>query len=100
MKWKTLTHMTCEVKELRETRHSIAELRGGAHQDAFSQDGEDNLDSELWESQSTANKLPHQMKEPQEVISSMSASQDFKDLETACSSVSSHVPGKPTLDAY
>ena len=58
---------------------------------------EKNLDSELRESQSTVNQLADQIQELHEVINSLSESQDFKDLETASSSGSTHAPGKPSV---
>ena len=87
--------MRDEVEELRKTRRSEAELREEAYQDAISQEGGHILDHELRDSQSTVEKLTLELQEPQEVIISLSESQDIKGLETASSSGSVHAPGKP-----
>ena len=89
--------MRDEVEELRKTRRSESELREEAYQDAISQDVGNNLETDLWEIQSTVNKLTRQIKELQEVINSLSESQDFKDLETASCSGSAHGPGKQSV---
>ena len=52
-------------RELRKTRRSEAELREEAYQDTISQDGENNLETGMRETQSTVNQRTHQMKELQ-----------------------------------
>ena len=74
---ETLIQTNKEVEELRKVRCSAADLR----EEAF-----------LQKRQSTVNQLTHQL---QEVVNSLSESQDFKDFETACSSGSANAPGKP-----
>ena len=74
---ETLSQTNKEVEELRKVRCSAADLREAAF---------------LQERQSTVTQLTHQ---PQEVVNSLSESQDFKDLETASSSGSPNAPGKP-----
>ena len=86
-----------EVGELRKTRRSEANLREEAYLDVVSQEGQNILDTELLERQSTLNKLTKQMRELQEGIISLSESQDFKDLETVSSSGSTHAPSKPSV---
>ena len=68
-----------------------------AYQDAISQDDVTYLETELRESLSTVNKLTRQIKELQEVGNSLHESQDFKVLETASSSGSTHAPGIPVV---
>ena len=63
--------------------------------DAVSQDGGNKLENELRESQFTVNLLTLQIQELQEIVNSMSAFQNFKDLQTASSSGSAHASGKP-----
>ena len=53
--------MRDEVEELRKTRGSESELREEAYQDAISQDVGNNLETDLWEIQSTVIKLTRQI---------------------------------------
>ena len=55
------------------------------------------LNTEVRESGPTVNQLTQQVRELQEVKHSLSGSQDFKDLETASSSGSTHAPGKQSV---
>ena len=84
-------HRHKKVEEYRNVRCSEAELRAEGFQDAISQVDESNLETELRESESTVNQLTHQIKALQEVIHSLSESQDFKDLETQ---------GQPTIQQH
>ena len=74
---ETLIQTNKEVEELRKVRCCATDLREAAF---------------LQERQSTVTQLTHQ---PQEVVNSLSESQDFKDLETASSSGSANAPDKP-----
>ena len=71
-----LNYMRDELEELRRTRHSWADLREEAYQDAISQEGKNILDQwiageSIWtmkcgRSQSTVAKLTQEMRELQE----------------------------------
>ena len=49
------------------------------------------------ESQSTVNKLTHQITELQEVVNSVNGLQDFQNVGTASSSGPAHAPGAPSV---
>ena len=55
------------------------------------------MKNDLRESQSTVNQLTVQIQGLQEHINSLSDARDFKDLETASSSVSFHAPSQPMV---
>ena len=65
--------------------------------DAISQDDGNNLETELPVSHSNVEHLTHQIKELQDVVYSLSESQDFTVLQTASASGSAHAPGKPSF---
>ena len=93
----TLDRMSQEVMPLRKIGVLKQNCVKEAYQDAISQDDVTYLETELRESLSTVNKLTRQIQELQEVGNSLNESQDFKVLETASSSGSTHVPGKPLV---
>ena len=85
MKWKSSEKLVLKLNCVKKLTRTLSRTK------------EKNLDSELRESQSTVNRLAHQIRELHEMINSLSESQDFKDLETASSSGSTHAPGKPSV---
>ena len=94
---ETLIRLSEEVEELRDVRFSEAKLCEEAYVEANSQHQEDNLEIKLQESWSTANKLTHQIKELQNQVNSLKGCQDFRDLETASSSGSTHAPDRQVV---
>ena len=65
---ETFLHVNKEGEELRNIRRHEAELRREAIMDAILQDGGNNLDTALRESQSTVNQLTHQMNELRSIL--------------------------------
>ena len=87
--------MSEEMVEFRKAFCSEAQLRKEAYVDAMSLDDGNHLEIELRRSQSTVNELTNQIEELQEMVHSLSDSQQLKDLDTASSSAFSRAPGKP-----
>ena len=78
------------MEELKEICCTEAERTQGLRADEFSRD-------ELRESQSSMNQLTVQIQELQVTVNFLNDSRDSKDLVTASSSGSFHVPGHPLI---